>query len=704
MSTPALNPAESVLEPKPRTARPPHSGEGSTRFAPGAHKFLADALRSVVFSMSEAATVFRKDGFSTYRFLSGGMEVAEFSFAPLLEGGFLLRKAIVTGDGRKTWFEEFNESGELIDVRPQLDNIVMFVDLIDMEPQCPIVSHLYDTLSHEYRQADSGHAKIRGMAWMEGFLRQLDADDGISLSVEGLSRDAALIAYRKKEYEVESDPVLNWSERQKHIKRLRAERSRIIAVKRRVHHLSLQQVTLPVWIGDLIAFGNRMRMNPGSNFRGFLHRYTIGVLIWFLNTVRSNIGYSIALAIYGPFTFYFITQPLNPQAMWAVGRVRSAYLELTESIKTSTAGVAATAASVASVAGVPTGNTPAPSTAGLVRRLGMPLSTENSGVDGQNWSDRMSRFKDMQIGYEEHMQFAARMGRLEHMETQLNFPLIAQSAWNALEAYISALESAKSGATGNAALQGYISRELVRSRRLELYVWDKLLRFLLDHPYVVMDQGSDQVYRDAYQGRVFVLMQEMTEELAAAKIEFQRPTETKRLEKLAALYRKGKVSDGGIISRVERNAKALPKKGALDGAELRAQLRRHWEVLYLLQNKAQEASNFGLQTYTWSVRNTVWIIAALHSSKARELELLLAAKGQPAPATVKEIKSRIEPEYESLYYNALIEFMSLEPELKGKLTHDLESEQRKEVIGTIREFLTDRESALLPVSIKGAGR
>ena len=55
----------------------------------------------------------------------------------------------------------------------------------------------------------------------------------------------------------------------------------------------------------------------------------------------------------------------------------------------------------------------------------------------------MSNFKNMQIGYESNMEFAARMGRLEQMELQLNFSMIVDSTWEETERYLDQIETLK---------------------------------------------------------------------------------------------------------------------------------------------------------------------------------------------------------------------------------------------------------------------
>src|SRR5690606_11851513 len=67
--------------------------------------------------------------------------------------------------------------------------------------------------------------------------------------------------------------------------------------------------------------------------------------------------------------------------------------------------------------------------------LNMLLTPDVPESDSQSWLDRMSSFKQMQIAYEENIEYASRMGRLEQLETQYNFPMQIEQTWEELERY-----------------------------------------------------------------------------------------------------------------------------------------------------------------------------------------------------------------------------------------------------------------------------
>jgi len=679
---------------------------------------LTEALLAVVQEGGKASlpesiritSMIRINGYSGFEYTMDDLLYARVGFAPLLYGGFVINKVLSDGSSRREVWEIFSESGQLLAVEGSMDKTVLYVDMTEMEPSCPILSHLYNYLAHEYGQAQTGISRSRQVHLVETFLRKLAKESDTPLSVHGAASDPAVTQMARKIVELENDPVLTWEERQKALAGLYAERKKIIDTKKRAHRLGWLGYSLPLQIEKHRTIAARIKARPSSNARGFSYKYTIGMAIWFLQTVRGNIGYSIALAIYGPFTFYFITQPLNPHAMWAVGKARASYLEFEQQVKSALGvealpAVTAATATGAVVAGATETKQEAPKEDPNTKfasykpsHLDLLLSTDVPSVDKQNWSDRMSNFKDMQIGYEENMVFAARMGRIEQMETQLNFPLIVETSWQELERYMDEVrrhqQASPQSGDRSAELKAYLGRELLRTERLQLYMWDRLQRYILDHPYTVMDQGKEQVYRDYYMGHAFLLFREMTSKLSKRFEGFKKPAEYKRIEKLAQSFEKTRKEGDSVLARLKNNSALFAQKDRLDGRELRSYLKRQWEVLYLLQNKAQEASNFGLMSYTWSVRNAIWLIQGMYSAKRRELSLLLDPKGRTAAEISAEIKGSIEPLFESSFHLMNLEFVSIRPELSERLTKDIEFQQRQTVITTIEESLKDREKAL----------
>jgi hypothetical protein len=110
--------------------------------------------------------------------------------------------------------------------------------------------------------------------------------------------------------------------------------------------------------------------------------------------------------------------------------------------------------------------------------------------------------------------------------------------------------------------------------------------------------------------------------------------------------------------------------------------------------KAQEASNFGLQAYTWSIRNALWSIQSLYSTKTRELALLSQIENGPSENILEEIHHSIEPLYESAFHLLNLDYVSLRPELSERLKNDIEFVQRRKVIEHLETSLKGRDQVL----------
>ncbi|MCM2277859.1 MAG: hypothetical protein NDJ89_07255 [Oligoflexia bacterium] len=694
LATPALAPA---IEAAPRASETLPAF--ATELAPTLEAELASFLNLADAPAGEirwVGRVERQNGFSGFDLeLAFGARL-EFRFAPLFQGGFAVLKTLKDGTGARTigrvhHFEADGSARWSTPESPSAPGEPLYVGLGTMDPDCPVTSHLLNYLSHEYSELAKGRGRPSQVGAIEGFLRAQAKRSGRGTK---LGENAAFRLLGRRILEIEKQGVLTWEEAQAAISLLLAERREFVRTWRRLHRLSAWRSSLAGWLEDRWLFLRRVRLQPEAYLKGMGWRYTIGLLIVFFKTVRSNIGYSIALAIYGPFTFYFITQPLNPHAMWAVGKVRAAYLSGTENLKSLTEGLAAVAASSVAVAhnGAGKSGDPAPA-AGTPAAAGseFPLSAQHPEVDRQSWTDRMSNFKAMQIGYEENLQFSARMGRLEQMETQLNFPLIASGAWQEISRYES---SVSSRLAAQPALAEYLKQELRDALVAKLYLWERLTRFISDHPYIVMDQSKEQTYHDPYLGQALLTVRGMTQELATRIEGLALPHDYRKMEKLALAIAKSRNAGSGVLERLSRNSKLFSQKDRFDGNELRSTMKREWEILFLLQNKAQEASNFGLQTYTWSVRNAIWILQSLYSAKRRELELLA---GDSSAQATQEIAREIEPYYEGLYHLMTLEFTSILPELGGRLANDIEAAQRRKILEGFERFLTAREKILLPL-------
>lgn len=700
------------------------------------------------YAIEGEITTFRfVDGRSGYHYHESEIE-ASLSVGLLFGGlGFVVRRHFKNSTTEWERFDHFDVRGNFTFTSDDKALEPFYVDAFEMDLSCPILNHFYNFLSQEYRQAEEGKSRITEQVHVvEKFLRKVYQSKDIRLPIQSGVKDPAIANIYQKILKAEMDPVLTWEERQLVFTSYRENLNKILKTKIRAHKLSKAKLNLALLKNNLINFGKRFKARPINNARGLLYRYTIGKVIWFFQTVKDNLGYSIALAVYGPFTYYFITMPMNPHAMQAVGRVRSAYLDAKTEIselwdKTTTNKVTMAlpapapqlqsqqnqvvdTVSTQSAAPESTANS-APVdpktlaniiyqsdvTMGPIQELAvdlgegrkekfkptflnMLLTTDIPKVDRTTWSERMSNFKQMQIAYEENIEFASRMGRLEQLETQYNFPMQIESTWEELERYNNMIFKLRDeNPTLSAKMKQYLYNEINRTQQLELYLWDRMGRFILDQIYVMLDQDKEQKRNDYYVGRSFVFMQEMTNILSWRYKNFKKPEGYERIEKLAEFYAKSRKEYGSVMKNLKGNSDLYKQKNVLDTKEFRAYMKRQWEILYLQNSKAEEASNNGLNMYIWSVRNTAWILQSVYSAKREELALLVKRdlSGKMFNPEDQLARSKISMLYETLIHNLTLEYVGIREEIMNRLGKDIESTQRMIVLDNLKEFLSDRE-------------
>ena len=684
------------------------------------------------------------DGRSGYHYREENLE-ASIEFGVLFGGlGFVVRRHLKTTSEEWEKFDHFDKKGVFTFTTFQKSLDPLFVDTLNMDLSCPILNHLYNFLSLEYKRAAEGKSWTTDQVHtVEVFLRQNYKSNIIRLPINNGIKDEAISTIYAKILKAEMDPVLTWEERQIVIEAYKETLSEILLTKIRAHKLSYTNFKLRLLRKDVSSFGERFAARPFSNAKGLFYRYTIGKVLWFFRTVKDNLGYSVALAVYGPFTYYFITMPMNPHAMQAVGRVRNVYLDvkseisqfvdtasnlgslpatepmqknavILDSISTKNA-APATNSAVAAQAVDPkvmaniiyvSTNTMGPVQEisvdlgeGVKEKfkptfLNMLLTTDIPKVDRQTWNDRMSNFKQMQIAYEENIEYASRMGRLEQLETQYNFPLQVESTWEELERYNSAIfRLREENPNLSPKMKQYLSNEINRTQQLELYLWDRMARFVLDQIYVMLDQDNEQKRNDYYVGRSFVFMQEMTNILTWRYKNFKKPEGYDRIEKLANFYAKNRKEYGTVTKNLVANSDLYKQKDLLSTKEFRGYMKRQWEILFLQNSKAEEASNNGLNMYIWSVRNTAWVLQSLFSAKREELALLIKrdTSGQMFSPGDLLSRSKISMMYETHVHNLTLEYVGIREEIMNRLGQDIESTQRMMVLSNLKEFLSDRE-------------
>lgn len=657
--------------------------------------------------------------------------------------GYVLQRLLRKNGEAQERFDYYNIQGELTFTSDKESLKALIVNFHEMDLSCPILNHFYNYLSLEYKYAAEGKSQTQLVHSVENFLRSLYKSKIIHLPIKDKVSDPAVTNVYNKILQAEMDPVLTWEERQVVFARYKNELSTILDAKIRAHKLSKASFKALLLKKDCGNFLARVLARPASNGKGLLYKYTVGKVIWFFQTVRNNLGYSIALAVYGPFTYYFITMPMNPHAMQAVGRVRATYLETKQQVvdllkfgdvaykevssKEAIANTPKTVEvkdTVSTNQAAPAVTTPGTNDAVLANIIGasavttdpakpllvqlgdgatetakptflnMLLTTDSDKINKATWSERMSNFKQMQIAYEENIEYASRMGRLEQLETQYNFPMQIEAAWEELERYNNDIfRLRQENPNLSAKMKQFLFNEINRTQQLELYLWDRMGRFILDQIYVMLDQDKEQKRSDYYVGRSFVFMEEMTNVLSWRYKNFKRPEGYDRIEALASAYKKARKEEGTVMKNLYANSDLFKQKDVYSTREFRSHMKRQWEILFLQNSKAEEASNMGLNMYIWSVRNTAWILQSLYSAKREELAILIKrdVSGQLLTPAEMLSRSKISMLYETLIHNLTLEYVGIREEIMNRIGKDIESTQRMIVINNLKEFLSDRE-------------
>ena len=645
---------------------------------------LADILKSeagkkVLPENVDIIPVHNNGGFSGYNYWMEGQIIGQLQMASLLSGYYVIQKKVFMEDEVNEIYDYYNAEGNFAYSSDTLDGSPYQYNSINMDPVNAITNHLYNVLHCEYEQAPTGMSQTGRIKFLEDMLNDFLRNPQTSIGADKRRRDPALLNIVREIHRIENDKVLKWTERQEIFKSLKVIRDKIVKTKSRVHNFDPLRYTVAIKLSDSKVKMDLIKNRPISNLAGLIYKYTLGNILWFMKTVKDNLGYSVALAIYGPFTFYFITQPMNPHAMWAVGKVRDAYIQTIKYIETDeqNAMVAESAEEDEDLVEDTVSSAQA--------------APQKNSLKNISWEDRMSNFKAMQIAYEGNMVFAERMGRIEQMENQFMFPLTAEAAWNEIKRYERSIEGKLNYIPNlDHRFKTFLNKELKRIKNDKIYIWTKLGQFFRDHPYIMVDQEDEQSQKDYYVGRAFVFMKRMTDELKKQKI--SEPLTHQKVQALAQRYESIHQDGDSVMERLKKNSKLFQQKDFFNTAELRDYMKRHWEVLFIQQNKKQEASSFSLQAYTWSIKNAIWILQSLYSSKRDELETL-AYKFNLDNSNTDSVKPLAETsvQYETLMNMMTLEFVSIKEEIEKNLKNDNEASMRLTLIKNMKNFLNDRD-------------
>jgi hypothetical protein len=631
------------------------------RFLTLPQKNIQDAITSIILdggasalnNKLEVLPILRSSLTSGWNYSYQHQMVAYLRFGITTSGYFVVQSLIL--NSKSGWISHYyHADGNYAFSEGPITHTFTENSDIAIEANCPILNHLYNILSDQYNSVKDGKkTNSKLVHTIERTIHRISSTRANELSISKGVKDPSLVRLNLKMMEIDLDPVYTWKERHQLILNLKKERQQIILTKKRAHR------GLPLLFGFALALNDlkesflRMKKRPWNNLLGFLDRLVLDPVRWFFKVVRNNMGYSVALAIYSPFTYFFITQPMNPHATFAVGKVRSAYIGTVESIQHAL-GIQNQKLEVR------VENNYAINTANLnpASSTGMLLTTDVPEVNNQSWEDRMTNFKNMQNSYETNMESAPRMGRLEQMETQLNWPLIIESTWVETERYLSLLSFFENNSKEYLpSFILFVKSEKGRAEQVQLYLWDRNIRFILDHPFTMMDQSKDQTQLDFYVGRAFIQLRDMTKTLMFRYKGLTLPNGYQPIAELASHFEADYKANGNVLDRLKNNSKLFSQNNKTDSDELRQYMKRQWEILYLLQSRAQEGAVHALQMQVWSVRNAVWILQSLYSTKRQELSII--ALSMKPGAAINKLTNNFEFRHIDSQYEALFHMMVL---------------------------------------------
>jgi hypothetical protein len=213
----------------------------------------------------------------------------------------------------------------------------------------------------------------------------------------------------------------------------------------------------------------------------------------------------------------------------------------------------------------------------------------------------------------------------------------------------------------------------------------------------MQDDATEQTQKSYYTGHAFIFFNKITPAILEKVKTNPSKLHLESLEKLAKKFNDQRIQGTDILDRLNKNSKLFQQKNIYDGNELRSYMKRHWEVIYLQQNKSQESAHFGVQIYMASLKNALWTIQTITSNKRAELvqykNLLLKGWGTK-DSSVKFVPiTGLEELFEHMLHFLTFDYVSIKNEVSS-LDKDPESTQRRMVIEGVRSFIKDRKKMM----------
>ena len=112
-------------------------------------------------------------GYSGYEYQDEALS-ASLSMGMILGGsGYVLRRSLNSVNDKLERYDYFSPQGELTFSSDSESLSVSIVDFYDMDMTCPILNHLYNFLSMEYKRAKEANSCTKMIHSVENYLRGL---------------------------------------------------------------------------------------------------------------------------------------------------------------------------------------------------------------------------------------------------------------------------------------------------------------------------------------------------------------------------------------------------------------------------------------------------------------------------------------------------------------------------------------------------
>lgn len=513
-------------------------------------------------------------------------------------------------------FDYFNAQGTYNYFSPTLISPVMELELLNMDPTCPFINLLYNYLSFEYTEAESGTSRTDRVFNIEKFLQKLYHSDKIRLSVKDRSSDLAIKQIFFQMNESEMDPVLNWEERRLANQYELGKLETILKTKCRVHKLFKTLYDIPLSLKISFSALKRFGMRPWDNIKGISFYWTIGQVFSLMRFMRTNPLASFLLLTYVGIAYYYFTTPQNPYTAHIKSQIKPLLEDPT--------GVLEDKIQTKLAANLKEGPT-------LIQR-------QRNNPEFDVITTKSDQLKQLSEEFEKGIELPSQLGRRIEQTVKLTYPMIVEAAWLETESYqwkiFEKIQKSK-----DKTLLNYLQNEYDRSLVVQVYLWNELAQFVINNSEFLLDKNNEQLKSNLYQSRSITLLDEMTKNLETKLKKTPSLQDSERIHAMAEAIRHSKLEKKSLLANLKENSSLFNNKGS---DEYRLANKKQWEILFVQSSKLDPNVKAGQELSLQSSQNSIWAAERFYAVKNKELDLLTNQFDQMNRFQLKELRSSIE--------------------------------------------------------------